>query len=179
MNLLFSNPVIENRFRRTVNDAEGEIGGWFFTRCEPKTWPVKFSWRDTKKALGSGLRFIEGILILPNQSDDPNNQWSSWDFMKARELADEMARFYDAYPLHFHTHPSGLRNPSWQDFAFAGAHCQVWSRRAEFCVVTPAPLRLWGYSVQFGTPANPDSVYGVEMGQFFSWRMKSVKQLVK
>jgi len=122
------------------------------------------------------LLFIESVVMAPNESNIPANEWSAWDWQKAKEMAAETAKMHDAFLLHFHTHPNNNSKPSPQDLVFAGSLCKVWSQRAEFCIVTPDPLRLWGHSVKFGTPANPDAKPAYECGQFFSWRMKALKQ---
>jgi proteasome lid subunit RPN8/RPN11 len=175
--VIFSNPTIENRFRRQINNSENEIGGYFLTRFEPITWPGLFSWKQTKEILGDRINFIEQVIVLPNKAKTPHVAWSTWSMDLAHELAMENARFNDTYPIHFHTHPNGNPEPSQPDLAFAGAWCKMYDGFSQFCIVTPHPLRVHYYSLEFGRTSVPNETK-VERGEFFSWRSIYVKALV-
>lgn len=176
--LMFSNPRIENRFRALPTDKE--IGGWFITAHDPGTWPGKYSRRAMQSALGSDVNplFIDDVILVPNESDQPETQWKPWDFEKVKAIAQFNGKFWRGWPIHFHSHPSGNPNPSPADYAFAGAWLQEFTGYSIFCIITPSPLRLWLYHLDFGKMSTPKDGK-LETGRFFSWRQAAVKGLVK
>ena len=181
-NLMFSNPTLQNTFSRATVGFE-EIGGWLLCRSEPVTWPGKFQWRRVKKALGldSNMLFIESFIIIPNSHKEKETHWTAWDFDKSRDMVDETAAAYHAYPVHFHTHPNGsspaTKQPSSADLAFAGAYLQIFPGCSEFAIVTHGPFRVWFYRSKWGNLAAPDQG-GLTLGQFVSWREGRARKLL-
>lgn len=166
-NLVFSNPRLEQHFRKAVQDQH-EVGGWLFIVSEPFSWPGSFSYKAVKRALGIGVRFIETVVFARNIVLD-GRSYSCWNWDKAREVVAETANAYEAWPLFFHTHPHNISTPSPRDLVFAGLHCAKWSGRPAFCIVCPSPLRLYPCAVS----ATSDNI---ESGRWFSWRAKVLRE---
>lgn len=178
MNLVFANPSLENRFRQLVHAANDELGGWFVVCWTPKTWPIPFSWKNAKRTfrlLGEAPWYIESFLLAPNTDKAPERRWNCWDMPKASELAEATAHALGGTAIHWHTHPTNNGEPSLADWAFAGARCRTMSDRAEFVVVTPRPLRLHSYRVNYGLAATPGED-GVECFRYWSWREGIMRQ---
>jgi hypothetical protein len=175
--LMFSNPMLENSFRRMVKQAKDEIGGYFMIKgFEPSSWLGKFSWRKIVNAIGS-TDFVEDVIIVPNKATKPRSSWMTWSMDLAQELAWANAKLKLTWPIHFHTHPNNSEQPSPNDLAFAGHWCQKFTGCSMFCIVTPHPLRIWRYSLDYGRVSTPENG-SLEIGKFYSWRMNIVKGLV-
>lgn len=180
--LIFSHPRIEAKFRRAVSVKE-EVGGWLLTTgWTPSLWPGKFSRTQIAKSLGiattSCLDFIEGFVIAPNESKNPEHEWSPWHYERARQVADATARAMGCRLMHFHTHPNGTRKLSSPgDVAFAASCCQLMPGLAELCVVTSHPLRIWPYRVSWGNAAQPEKDSEHRCGRFWSWRTRGLRNL--
>lgn len=78
--------------------------------------------------------------------------------------------------------------PNTSDKPNVSYNCWDWKKAAElaiqsghaaFCIARPRPMRLYSYSVRYGTPAAPDSVGELETGQWFSWRTKALREFAK
>lgn len=177
--LVFSNPQLQNSFSRATYKPD-EVGGWLLCKSEPDNWPVKFSWREVKKAIKplNGLLFIESFILIPNDHKEPTWNWSAWDFQKTKEIAEETARAFGAWPIHFHSHPNSNPEPSPNDFAFAGGYCQVFPGQSNFSIVTHFPFRVWLYQLTWGSPATPDEGQ-LQVSEFISWRQKRMRELLK
>ena len=179
-NLIFSHPVMENRFRKTVNVNE-EIGGWLLMCWDPKLLPAGLRRSQVVKGLPrkdrSNTWFVENFVIVPNESAEPTVEWSSPHFDHAKQLTEATAKAHGLHPLHFHTHPSMSKEPSPADFAFAADECEIYNHNAEFCIVTTYPLRLWPYRMSWGNVAQPHKNNECLHGRFWSWHMKELRNL--
>jgi hypothetical protein len=177
--LVFSNPALQNTFSRAT-DGGDEIGGWLFCTSEPTSWPIKFSWRNVKKAINSpnGLLFIESFMLIPNGHKEPTWNWSTWDFQKTKEIAEQTAKAFGAWPIHFHTHPNSNPKTSYADIGFAGANCQVFLGHSNFSIVTHSPLRVYFYQLTWGSMATPDKGQ-LQVSEFVSWRQRRMRDLLK
>jgi hypothetical protein len=175
--LVFSTPSLQNIFSRAT-DNDQEIGGWLLCTDIPDSWPIRFSWRNIRKAINSpnGLLFIESFVIIPNEASNPDRAWSAWDYPKAKEVATQTASAYGAWPIHFHTHPGEADPaPSYADIGFAGANCQDFPGHSHFAIVTHAPFRIWLYQLTWGTLGTPHGGR-LQVSQFISWRQKRMRK---
>jgi len=191
-NLIFSHPVVENRFRRATA-GKTEVGGWLLCNYwKPCLWPnPPFSRRELAISLNlentTRMAYIEGFIIVPNKSDHPKNEWIAWHYKRAKEVAQATGRVHDCHIIHFHSHPvigpdddPGIDadyEPSKADIAFAAASCALGLDMAEFCIVTSHPLRLWPYVIRWGDAASPHVDTELECGRFWTWRMKGLRRL--
>lgn len=180
--ILFSNSYLDSQFRRLVNHNQKEIGGYFITVYEPKTWPGKFSWREFKRVMlsdsCSSARFVESIILIPNQSKQPSCEWTAWDYRKTKDLAEQTARLVGGHAIHFHSHPNGNGEPSTADLTYAASYCQLWEGYSEFIVVTGTPLRLHYYELDTHMAALPEEGANLDRGEFISWRSLRLRGLV-
>lgn len=183
-NLIFSHPVVENRFRRaTAGDTE--VGGWLLCNYwKPELWPTaRFSRVELAASLGlehvASISYIESFLIVPNKNDHPKNHWQAWHYERAKEVAQATGRAHECHAIHFHSHPGvdANREPSKADIAFAAANCALGLGMAEFCIVTSHPLRIWPYVLRWGNAASPDTGAELECGRFWTWRTKALRRL--
>lgn len=179
-NLIFSQPVIENRFRKTVN-VNDEIGGWLLMCWEPKLLPAGLRRAQIVKGLPrkdrSNTWFVENFIVAPNENPTPENAWNCWDYDQAKQLAKFTANAHGLHPLHFHSHPNASEQPSVGDLGFAAAECSIYPGMAEFCIVTTYPLRLWPYRISWGNVAQPHKNSECLHGRFWSWHMKELRDL--
>lgn len=165
-----------------------EVGGFLVCKFAPSStrWPGKFSTLALYRAApgtNSGImHFIEEVIIVPNalKGKDKERHWSSWDFKRAQDLAEETASFYgQAHVLHFHSHPKGSQKPSVADIAFWASNCPWAQGIALGVIVTPFPLRLVCYEISYRTAGQPDKDRAVTGGSFFSWRNRALNALQK
>lgn len=192
INLVFSNPALENRFRRyTLKRAGVEIGGYFIASWEPQTWPGKFDRRKFKSAVWwewenldpTQFRFIEQVILLPNISKTPTIQWQTWNMQQTKDLIRANEILYNGQGIHFHTHPDGIPNPSSGDVDFAANWLKETGNEALMTIVTIRPLRLWTHTITYHSKDdlrhNHKNSYSVETGGFLSWHTSTLRNLIK
>lgn len=191
MNLAFSNPTLEQKFRRLVIDnIKIEIGGWFIATWSPQTWPGKFNRKTFKNRIRwewdnldpERFYFIEHIILFPNTSKTPNNEWKPWDMKRAKELALANERLHHGRAVHFHTHPNGNPDLSPGDIGFAGAWLQETAEMSLMATVTAYPLRIWPHTINFGSsalPRNANQPHFISVGQFLSWSTGTLRSFLR
>jgi hypothetical protein len=186
--IIFANPTLEESFRATVHNTQLEIGGWFIvTYNDPPGWPGRFSYRAFKKALAIDWHspaFIIAFVLIPNEAKNAKTTYSMWDLDKAQAAAQATADVYGQTRhvslLHFHTHPNNIGRPSQNDIAFAAANCSRYRRYAEFCIVTPTPMRVWPFELRWGAANSPDKDgRGAERDVYWSWRESRLRGLLE
>jgi len=178
---IFSNPTLENCFKRMVSAEPKERGGWLFHNFSPSFWPTKFSFRKLKAALqiehDVWPMFIESFMFVPNKSDEPEVSYNVWDYGKAEEAAKLTGKAFGA-PLHFHTHPGSTTDYSEADLGFAASCCELHKGRALFATVSMSPLRVHIWDYEYGMHRNPDHG-SIKRGEFWSWRSKGLREILK
>lgn len=178
--VLFSNPSLEECFRRGVS-SNMEVGGFLITKgWEPKMMSRRIHIPAVHKAVGcTWIDWIEAFLIIPNESQKPKIQWNAWDIPKIAEIARATAGAFDGHILHFHTHPHPNANPepSRADIAFYASFFPIHRWGSEFCIVTPYPMRLHVYEHEWGGSGIPGRTIHDELHRmrYFSWRCGALR----
>lgn len=100
--LMFSEQRLEERMRLLVTGNHEEVGGFLVCVHTPSSrWPGKFSKRALRHAApdvdGGIMHFIEDVILVPNvtRGKDRERHWRSWDFKRAKDLAEASASFCD------------------------------------------------------------------------------------